>query len=72
MNQENSLIKHLTDYVAHLESALESSLNMNKALVERQARELSDEEIEVLWEKHCPFDLTAGIDFARAILKKAS
>jgi hypothetical protein len=35
-------------------------------------RELSDEEIEVLWEKHCPFDLTAGIDFARAILKKAS
>jgi hypothetical protein len=34
-------------------------------------RELSDEEIEVLWEKHCPFDLTAGIDFARAILRKA-
>ncbi len=37
-----------------------------------QIKKLSDEEIEVLWEKHCPFDLTAGIDFARAILKKAS
>lgn len=31
---------------------------------------LSDEEIEVLWEKHCPFDLTAGIDFAKAIEKE--
>jgi hypothetical protein len=33
--------------------------------------DLTDEEIEVLWEKHCPFDLTAGIEFARAILRKA-
>ena len=37
-----------------------------------QIKELSDKEIEVLWEKHCPFDLTAGIDFAKAILKKAN
>jgi len=35
------------------------------------AKTLTDEEIEVLWEKHCPFDLTAGIDFANAVLKKA-
>jgi hypothetical protein len=35
------------------------------------AKTLTDEEIEVLWEKHCPFDLTAGIEFARAILRKA-
>jgi len=35
------------------------------------AKTLTDEEIEVLWEKHCPFDLTAGIDFADAILRKA-
>jgi hypothetical protein len=34
------------------------------------AKTLTDEEIEVLWEKHCPFDLTAGIKFARAILRK--
>lgn len=35
-------------------------------------RKLSNKEIEVLWEKHCPFDLTGGIKFARALLKKAS
>ena len=33
---------------------------------------LTEKEIEVLWEKYCPFDLTAGIKFARAILRKAS
>ena len=32
---------------------------------------LTKSEIEVLWEKHCPFDLTGGLAFARAILKKA-
>jgi hypothetical protein len=32
---------------------------------------LTEKEIEVLWEKYCPFDLTAGIKFARAILRKA-
>jgi len=37
----------------------------------QEAKTLTDEEIEVLWEKHCPFDLTAGIKFARAILRKA-
>ena len=32
---------------------------------------LTKSEIEVLWEKHCPFDLTGGLAFARAILRKA-
>ena len=36
------------------------------------AKTLTKAEIEVLWEKHCPFDLTSGIAFAKAILKKAS
>jgi len=36
-----------------------------------QLKTLTDEEIEVLWEKHCPFDLTGGIAFAKAILRKA-
>ena len=31
---------------------------------------LTKSEIEVLWEKHCPFDLTGGLAFARAILRK--
>lgn len=44
MNQ----VEHLTDYIKHLESVLESSLNMNKALVGRQQewQYLTDNEIK--------------------------
>jgi hypothetical protein len=38
-------LKAMQDYIKHLESALESSLNLSKVLVERQPRELTDDEI---------------------------
>ena len=38
-------LKAMQDYIKHLESALESSLNLSKVLVERQLRELTDDEI---------------------------
>ena len=44
----------------------------HKYELEPRLKKLTNNEIEVLWEKHCPFDLTAGIKFARAILRKAS
>lgn len=34
-------------------------------------RALSDEDIELLWEKYSPFDLTGAHRFVKAILKKA-
>ena len=42
-------VEHLAEYIKHLESALESSLNLSKALVEREQKEwqyLTDDEIK--------------------------
>lgn len=49
------------------------SLEYNIPLYTHPVKELklTKSEIEVLWEKHCPFDLTGGLAFARAILRKA-
>ena len=60
------------DYIAQLEKGLESSLAMNKAQAERQAKELTDEQIG--WFAKAYTDRNGKlniIEFARAILRKA-
>ena len=70
--QANVEIKLLRDYISDLEKGLESSLNLNKAQAERQAKTLTDEEIAQEWGKFYPDVFhTHLIDFARAILRKA-
>lgn len=59
------------DYIAQLENGLESSIALSKAQAERQAKELTDEEINELYMEHGNKDWDWQIDFARAILKKA-
>ena len=65
-NGENSFItsKNMQEYYASKSVEL-------IPLYTHPAKTLTEKEIEVLWEKHCPFDLTGGIAFARAILRKA-
>ena len=61
------------DYIDQLEKGLESSIAMNKTQAERQAKELTDEEIIAVGNavvNH--IDSNEGwIEFARAILRKA-
>jgi len=65
-----------SEYIKFLESALESSLNLSKALVERERKELSDDEIEAVFYKKCwYYDEDEKFDyygFAKEILKKAN
>ena len=67
-----NMLRHQADYIAQLEKGLDSSIAINKAQAERQVKELTDEEIQELSEKHLDMDWQTGvIDFARAILRKA-
>ena len=66
-----NMLRHQADYIAQLEKGLESSIALNKAQAERQAKELTDEEIYDVFEG-CLFK--GGFnkyEFARAILRKA-
>ena len=72
LRQQQAEISLLQEYVCQLESGLDSSLNLNKAQAERQAKTLTDEEIAQEWGKFYPDVFhTHLIDFARAILRKA-
>ena len=66
-----NMLRHQADYIAQLEKGLESSIALNKAQAERQAKELTDEEINELYIEHGNKDWAWQIDFARAILRKA-
>ena len=71
LRQQQAEISLLQEYVCQLESGLDSSLNLNKAQAERQAKTLTDEEIIDLW---CDLLEESSKDiriFARAILRKA-
>jgi len=78
LRQQQAEISLLQEYVCQLESGLESSINLNKAQAERQAKTLTDEEIYEIGDDfvdgandeqgYCEFD---RIGFARAILRKA-
>jgi hypothetical protein len=58
--------------VDDLEKGLDSSINLNKAQAERQAKTLTDEEILELWAQKNNLNGAQDIlDFARAILRKA-
>ena len=68
-----NMLRHQADYIAQLEKGLESSIALNKARAERQAKELTDEEILDSWNDEW---IVLGKDekfikFARAILRKA-
>ena len=64
-------------YIAELEKVVESSLALNKAQAERQAKTLTDEEITKVGEEVFGYSFTAFevadhyLNFARAILRKA-
>ena len=69
-----NMLRHQADYIAQLEKGLESSIALNKAQAERQAKELTDEEIRHI-QAICHLK-DVGYDnfimrFARAILRKA-
>jgi hypothetical protein len=50
LRQQQAEISLLQEYVCQLESGLESSINLNKAQAERQAKTLTNEEILCLWD----------------------
>jgi hypothetical protein len=78
IRQQQAEISLLQEYVCQLESGLDSSINLNKAQAERQAKTITDEEIYEIGDDfvdgandeqgYCEFD---RIGFARAILRKA-
>jgi hypothetical protein len=72
---ERTKTKLLRQYIAELEKGLESSINLNKAQAERQVKELTDEEIEEVFQetiKQPNFMMLGDTQrFARAILRKA-
>jgi len=72
LRQQQAEISLLQEYVCQLESGLDSSLNLNKAQAERQAKTLTDEEItDVYVECMLPYGEFDEHEFARAILRKA-
>ncbi len=75
---EKTKSDYQSDYIKFLESALESSLSLNKALIDRQPRQLSDDEIMNMSDDYTtsPFSLefTANslVAYVKAVIKKAS
>jgi hypothetical protein len=72
MQEVSNMLRHQADYIAQLEKGLESSIAMNKAQAERQAKELTDDQIG--WFDKAYTDRKGKIntiEFARAILRKA-
>ena len=55
----------LKEYIAHLESALESSLALNKAQANRKWVQLTKEEFDFIYSQHDEYD-----EFAQAIEAK--
>ena len=73
LRQQQAEISLLQEYVCQLESGLDSSINLNKAQAERQAKTLTDEEIDDI-ASMCSVNEKDQIndrEFARAILRKA-
>ena len=71
MKQSATMLRHQADYIAQLEKGLESSIAMNKAQAERQVKELTDEEINVVIDEYMGLGVVPLIEFAKAILRKA-
>ena len=71
----NEPVVKVTDHGIYLEYPLGLSLKIGTLLYTHPVKELTDEEIEKLWEegwKHFATDLINYKSFARAILRKAS
>ena len=68
-----NMLRHQADYIAQLEKGLESSIALNKAQAERQAKELTDEEIQEIAHGFGAIGWMGDTtyEFARAILRKA-
>jgi 3-deoxy-D-arabino-heptulosonate 7-phosphate (DAHP) synthase class II len=74
LDEAGHMIGVLREYISDLENGLDSSIKLNKAQAERQVKELTDEEIMVLYEEYIETQYASEsnvLGFGRAILRKA-